>query len=131
MDVCHNCQNLSIMSDNCSNCCEEVVRLLEESSCKEMEEEEELVMALAALAVLSQTSCNFKWQDKRLNGDLHLQKLQHTGQFGSTHHMSFQRFTKLKGMLGNCTVLDAVKSSNSTPDASDHICPELIMHIGL
>jgi len=45
--------------------------------------------------------------------------------------MSFQTFTKLRGMLGDRIILDAVKSNNSTLDASNHICPELVMCIGL
>jgi len=49
----------------------------------------------------------------------------------TTHRMSFETFTKLKNILGECIQLDAAKSNNSCPDASDCICPELIMHIGL
>jgi len=134
MDV-HCNQNLCIMSDNNCSCCAELQRMLEDSGNKEMEEEmdeeEELVVALAAVGILSIQSRNFKWQDKRLNWSDHLAKLQHAGEFDSTHRMSFETFTKLKGMLGDCIILDAAKSNNSTPDASNHICPEIVMHIGL
>jgi len=108
--------------------------MLEDSSDDEMEEEEEeeeLVVALAIVARLSKNSRNFKWQDTRLNWSKHLEKLQHAGEFDSTHRMSFETFTKLKNILGDRIQLDAAKSNNSCPDASGYIYPELIMHIGL
>jgi len=133
MDVCRNWNLHCIMSHNCRSHCEELDRHLESGSDKEMEEEEEveLVAALAAVASLSQTSRNFKWQDAPLNWGKHVEKLQHAGEFDSMHRMLLETFTKLKNVFGDCIKLDAAKSSNSASDASDCICPELIMHIGL
>jgi len=128
-------RNLCIMSDNNRDNCADLRRMLDDSGDQEMEEEmgeeEEFVAALAAVAVLSAQSRNFKWQDKCLNWSDHLAKLQHTGEFGSTHQMSFEALAKLKRMLGGRIILDTAKSNNSARNASNHIHPELVMHIGL
>jgi len=76
------------MSDSNVNCCAELQRHLEDTSNKEMEEEEkeELVVALTAVAVLSGTLRNFKWQDTRLNWSQRPAKLQHAGEFDGVHN---------------------------------------------
>jgi len=45
--------------------------------------------------------------------------------------MSYQAFEKLLAILRPMITVDAAKSNNSCPNASSHIYPELIMHIGL
>jgi len=85
MAVAH--AGLCIMSDN--DPCAALAPFLEDSSDKEMElemdVEEELVTALAAISILSVQSRNFKWQDKRLNWSDHLAKLQHAVELDSAH----------------------------------------------
>ena len=78
-----------------------------------------------------QTDRRFKWQHSRLNWPEHVAMLIHTKQFETKFHMSPEAFNKLVNILQPMIKLDLIKSQNSTPLASDHLYPELIMACGI
>ncbi len=90
-----------------------------------------MVAAATVLFNIAREERVFKWGEERLNWEENVERLQHKNQFADKYRMNLETFNKLLEILRPKITVDYIKSMNSTPNASEPIYPELVMHVGI
>jgi hypothetical protein len=94
------------------------------------DDEEAMFMIAQSMCASNKQERMVKWYHERLDWDGHVEKLRHTGGFGSRYHMTEKSFVTLVDILRDRITVDFAQSMRST-SGNTPIYPELVCGVGI